>query len=155
VVPDGRAGHRRHIVESVTRLGRAVVVFVTLASLLSLSACSSSVPAAVGSYRATFVYAPTSVEAGDFVVGNANSIFALVITADGHFVMTSRGHHGTTFQGTWSQAKSKITLSEKRGTNKIEFVAIQEGKNLRQGRIEYLSRPAPVGYTLPWYAVRT
>jgi hypothetical protein len=154
-VPDGGVDHRRRIVGAVTRLGRAVAVLVTLASLLSLSACGSSVPSAVGSYRATFVYAPTSVEAKEFVVGNANSIFALVITADGHFVMTSRAHHGATFQGTWSQAESTVTLSEKRGTNKIEFVALQEGRNLRQGHIEYLSRPAPVGYTEPWYAVRT
>jgi hypothetical protein len=153
--PEGGIDHRRRIVRAVTRLARAVAVLVTLASLLSLSACGSSVPSAVGSYRATFVYAPTSVDANDFVVGNANSVFALVISADGHFVMTSRGHQGTVFHGTWSQAKSAVTLSETRGTNKVEFVARQEGKNLRQGHIEYLSRPAPVGYTLPWYAVRT
>jgi len=137
----------------MTRFRRVAAVLVTLGTLLSVSACGTSVPAAVGTYKATFVTTPKPGVASAFIA-NPDEEFSLVLNGDGHFVMKFLGP-GVTFKGTWSQFKDQITLSEVNRLTKIKFVAVQKGRSLREGHIEYLSRPGPVGYTLTWSAVRT
>jgi hypothetical protein len=126
---------------------------MTLGTLLSLAACGPPVPTAVGSYKVTFVYKPTP-GTPPFVIGNADTVGSLVLTADGHFVINSLSHRGGMFKGSWSQSTDQVTLSRKKGTTTLVLIAMLKGKNLRDGHIEYLGTPAPVGYTEPWYAVR-
>ncbi|HEY7946991.1 MAG TPA: hypothetical protein VID75_04905 [Acidimicrobiales bacterium] len=127
------------------RLATALVIFGMV-----LSACGSSVPSVVGSYKVTIVTTAVSVQAQFFPGGKRE--FSLDITADGHFVMESRYRPRVTWRGTWRESDNRLTLTT---TNKIEFVAVQKGTDLRQGRLSRFGRPTQSGYTQSWSAVRT
>lgn len=136
----------------MTQLRRVGAVLVTVGALLPLSACGTSLSLAVGSYKAT-IACTTNPGPASFFPCNAKSLYSLVISANGQFVMKYLGHQGGAFKGTWSQSKDRVTLSEK---NKIVFTALQKVGNLREGRIEVIGEQADVnvGYTVSWYAVR-
>jgi hypothetical protein len=138
----------------VTRPRRIAAVLFALAAIVSLSACGSSIPSAVGSYKTTIRDTPESAQAKAFVVGKSNDVFSLVISANGHFVMKHLGHPAGAFNGTWSQTKDRVTLSEAKGTTKIMFVALQKGGDLRDGRIEVIGTDLDPGFRLSWSGVR-
>jgi hypothetical protein len=134
----------------MARLRRVVVILVTLGTLLALSACATTaIPSVAASYKATFVFTPTS-GVNDFVAVPPNSIFSLVLDRDGRFIMKASGHAGTTFKGTWSRSKSFLTLN----SAKNQFIALVKGKTLLNGQVAYLGS-APMTYTVRWSAVRT
>jgi hypothetical protein len=146
------SGSQRNLVD-MAKFRRTGAVLLTIEVMLSLSACGRTTPAAVGSYKATIACTTNPGPASPFPC-NAKSLYSLVISANGQFIMKYLGHPGGAFKGTWSQTKDRVTLSENKGTTKIEFVALQNGTNLREGRIEVPGGHVNVGYILSWYAVR-
>ncbi len=142
---------RRRSISGMARLSRFAAGVATIGTLMLLSACGTSVPAAVGSYKVTFVVTKNPGSIG-FIVGSPDSAFSLALNEDGHFVMKPSGHAGATFKGTWSQSEDVVTLN----SSKNRFVARLNGKNLQKGLVAYLGRPPPTGAsTLSWSAVRT
>ena len=137
----------------MAKFRRIAAVLLTIEMMLSLSACGRTTSAAVGSYKATIACTTNPGPASSFPC-NAKSLYSLVISADGQFVMRYLGHQGGAFKGTWSQTRDRVILSEIHATTKIVFVAFQKGRNLREGRIEATGRHVNVGYILSWYAVR-
>jgi hypothetical protein len=126
----------------MTRIGRVAGALVTVATLLSLSACGTSAPAAVGSYRATFVGK------------HASPTFPLVLAADGRFVL-QLGPDGTPFRGVWSQTGDRVTMTGKVGITKVVLQAIETGAKLNQGSYASFGRLKSQQFALPWTAVRT
>jgi hypothetical protein len=121
---------------------------MTIGTVLSLSACGTSAPSAVGSYRATFVGRS----------GLHKTTIPLVLAADGRFVidLTPPGaaFAGAPFTGRWSQNGGQVTLNGREGITEVVLVATETGKNLGQGTLESLGRSKALRFTMPWYAVR-
>jgi hypothetical protein len=127
---------------------RWLALLTVLGSLVSLSACGTAAPAAVGSYKVTIVIKPDPV-ANDFYVDPTPMVYRLLLSDGGHFVMTPSEHGDTTFDGTWSESKGFITLN----TPKTQFVAHVKGGDLRHGQVATVG-PGPTS-NVTWSAVRT
>jgi len=104
---------------------------MTIGTLLSLSACGTSTPSAVGSYKAMFDITGTTNHPTYPLFYYQAVPFAL--GADGHFVMDFGP--GYVMKGTWSQSEGRVTLSGKVGNERATLGAVQQGRNLVEGDI--------------------
>jgi len=141
----------------MARFRRAVALLVTLGTLLSLSACGTSVPAAVGSYRATFVLVPIPGAPPSGLTGKLSVVYSLVLSSNGHFVMTS---HVGSLNGTWSEARDHVRLTgvgAPAGVDPSKFVLMArlKDRNLLDGTLDLPGQKPSVAYTPHWSAVRT
>jgi VCBS repeat-containing protein len=115
-----------------------------------LSACATSGPSVVGSYRMTFV-SSTARETSE------NSHLPLTLTNDGRFVITldSSGH---AIKGTWSEHNDDLTLKGTDGPAHVVITVRQSGQNLgsatHPGSFKPLGPYALTDVPLPWYGVR-
>jgi hypothetical protein len=123
---------------SLLAISLLVVVAVTMA------ACGSSVPSAVGSYKVTFISGTHSLP--------------LTVASDGHFVLSldSAGH---AIRGTWSEHGDNVTFMGADGGAHVIFSAPQSGRNLgsasHSGSFKGLGSYAIKGAPIRWYGVRT
>jgi hypothetical protein len=138
----------------MTRLRRLAAVSVTAGVLLSASACGTSVPVAVGSYTVTFVYTIKPGAPNRFGIGEHSGTMSLVLAPDGHFVLTSLARAGGSLKGSWSEVKSKVTLSSGTGTSKVILIASLKGRNLQERGSKVLGLSGPIGYAVEWRAIR-